>query len=198
MSIYLYDFNDSFTYNIYSEVYHLNKDIKVIKKSDSLSHLESLVNTTEKSLIILGPGPGHPNEYFDLNETLKKLLKCDHISILGICLGHQLIAQALGMSVHKSQRPVHGESIYYQIPLKLSRELSLPEKFNAQRYNSLAIRLDKTNSEVLSQTRYESVNQDQEYIIFYGDRLLTYQFHPESIGTNYRNLFFKKPLSFLL
>ena len=59
MSIYLYDFNDSFTYNIYSEVYHLNKDIKVIKKSDSLSHLESLVNTTEKSLIILGPGPGH-------------------------------------------------------------------------------------------------------------------------------------------
>jgi anthranilate/para-aminobenzoate synthase component II len=198
MSIYLYDFNDSFTYNIYSEVFHLNQNIQVIALKDAQKSLESLINKNEKSLVILGPGPGSPSDYEFLDHTLSKILKSKNIFVMGVCLGHQLIAKNMGMTVQKSQRPIHGESLYFKIDKKVATQLQLPDSFYAQRYNSLGIRADKNNQDHLEASAYQGIIVDQEYIIFYGERLLSYQFHPESIGTNYRQLFFNKPLSFLL
>ncbi|EUJ28673.1 para-aminobenzoate synthase component II [Listeria grayi FSL F6-1183] len=80
----LIDHHDSFTYNLYQYFLELDAPVKVIRV-DELAGLEDT-----PSALILSPGPGHPAEA----EATLRLLKTYHqkIPILGICLGHQIIA----------------------------------------------------------------------------------------------------------
>jgi len=198
MSIILYDFNDSFSLNIYSEIYEHNQNIQVIKYADALKSMEALINKKEKSLVILGPGPGHPRDYEQIVASLIKLQKCDQIFFLGVCLGHQLIAHSHHLEVTHAKVAVHGQVMQYKIEQKIAQDLALNSEFKAQRYNSLYIPSTQENRDLLNKLEFKACEQDDEFFLLYGERLLTYQFHPESIGTNYRKSFFKKGLDFLL
>ena len=93
------DFNDSFSLNIVSEFYRLGVEVTVINfddlcKMDNLK-IEGLLN--HKNLV-LGPGPGHPDDYFrfyQFKELINGFINNEGRFILGICLGHQIIGKLM-------------------------------------------------------------------------------------------------------
>lgn len=176
--IFIIDFEDSFTYNIASVLSRLDPTLtlRVIHYRDFHVGLLSLVN---KEGVILGPGPGHPNEYKSYPDIIKTLMNHPLIFLMGICLGHQLILTTLGYKVQLSLNPMHGEVVRVRYRQKW---------YNVQRYNSLS-----------SIAQGES----QELIIYEGDvygyesmRLISFQFHPESIGTESPEVFFAPIMAF--
>lgn len=196
MSVLICDFNDSFTYNIFAE---LPRDLKVkIVNYKALElELKNIFINKNKTLLILGPGPGHPDDYDELYPIVYKALDFKNIFIFGICLGHQIIARVLEFNVSRSKNQLHGLSVIYNLDSRTQSFLSLPQRICVQRYNSLAVRYNKLNS-LINKLHLDIYTNSNEIIIFYGTNLLSYQFHPESIGTNYRELFFKRPIEFLL
>jgi anthranilate/para-aminobenzoate synthase component II len=184
MDIYFVDFEDSFSFNVISEIKKMGLNPQVMNRIS----WQKKITSTKKSLTILGPGPGHPDDY-ELNKILKKLVNEKNHYFFGICLGHQLLAQALGFSVSKCQNPVHGQSIQYAIPQAWREYLGFRHStIKIQRYNSLAPMMGRSN---LNPLIHSSWVWENELIAMRGERFLSYQFHPESIGTSYPQAFFK-------
>ncbi|MFN4131483.1 MAG: anthranilate synthase component II [Caldimicrobium sp.] len=172
---------DSFTYNLVQLVgimiEKLWKGEVLVYRNDEIS-----VKEIERKLIthiIISPGPCTPNEAGISVELIQKM--AGRIPILGVCLGHQCIAQAFGGKIIRAKRLMHGKvsSIYHDGKGIFS---SLPNPFQAMRYHSLAVDPDSLPSEFEISARSE----DGEIM---GIRHTVYsleglQFHPESIGTS--------------
>lgn len=170
--IYIIDFDDSFTYNIANVLYSKEPSIQVIHYKVFFKDVYlSLLNSKELHAVILGPGPGHPDDYQDVFEAVKLLLNCKRIYILGICLGHQILGMILGYAIKKSHEAIHGQQV--EIEFK-------GQKFQVQRYNSLCV-----------------YDQNKELPIIKYPSGISYQFHPESIGTTQKDIFFKDLINFL-
>lgn len=187
MRVIICDFDDSFTFNIYSELKKMYQDIQVVELKDLLGLFSDLLKSSEKTLVVLGPGPGHPSDYQFLYSNLKSLLTRPHVFIFGICLGHQILWETLGAKVSASVEPVHGHSMHYQIFGKLEELIGIKE-LEVQRYNSYAVKYEHGLMKKFCKTYYE---KDGELIISLGESFLTYQFHPESVGTTFPSNFFK-------
>lgn len=175
--IYILDFEDSFTFNIATELYVHVKEIEVVSHQcffpdKNFSKFCKKVKTP--IAVILGPGPGSPEEYRDYFSKIKQLKNNPLIYLMGICLGHQILGLMDGLSVRSSQKPMHGGQI--KINFKKCNIM-------VQRYNSLAL--------------FESKEGLKEVQIRQWVRGISYQFHPESVGTEKRPLFFKDLLNFI-
>ena len=175
--IYIIDFEDSFTFNIASELYIYETRLEVIPHNSFFSE-ESFNNFMNKSdfpiAVILGPGPGDPREYKNYFDKIKQLKKAQFIYLMGICLGHQMISLIDGFVIRPSNFPGHG----IQIKIHL-----FDQDLLVQRYNSLAV--------------FKSHSNSNEILIRKWKRGISYQFHPESIGTEKRALFFRELLDFI-
>jgi anthranilate/para-aminobenzoate synthase component II len=175
--IYIVDFEDSFTFNIASELYKFEKSIEVVSHIDFFSQdffSELTAQKTIKFAIILGPGPGSPETYINYFDKIKILKLNKNIFLMGICLGHQIISMIQGFKIRSSNKPIHGN----QIRLDFNNKNII-----VQRYNSLAV--------------YSADNSTDEIMVNKWDRGISYQFHPESIGTHNNLLFFKDLLNFI-
>jgi anthranilate/para-aminobenzoate synthase component II len=172
--IYIVDFDDSFTYNIANILYPLNLDIKVINHN---LFFDKNINY-EKCAVILGPGPGHPNDYKRYFNQIIKLLNNSNIYLMGICLGHQLISLQLGHKIVPSSNRQHGEKIIFSWKKK---------NHIVQRYNSLAVKPNGNEQEIL---------YNNEVMILGYKNGQSFQFHPESVGTENPLYFFKDLLAF--
>ena len=195
--VFLYDFDDSFTLNIYSELLKLFKktEIMVITKDNIPNHITEILKIRHKSVLILGPGPGHPDEYPQVLNYLPDLMKKKTLYIMGICLGHQLIWRRLGARVSPSKTPKHGQVDKIILNKDFSEFFEGKEYIEVQRYNSLCVFLDKKQID----PEYSTFYSDQEELIMgHGHHFITYQFHPESIGTSCPELFFRPLQKFLL
>lgn len=181
----LLDFDDSFTFNIVSELHLLGTQCRVVHWSLWREVLTELIDARGNSGLILGPGPGHPNEYGEIFEMMAEINMHSHISVLGICLGHQLLAASMNIPVVRSLKPVHGQSVACEIPAWLDPEMA-GKMIDVQRYNSLAFFGRDLPLEWL-----KVVNEHDEVMIMKKDQFLSYQFHPESVGTSYRKIFFR-------
>lgn len=175
--IYIIDFEDSFTFNIATELYSYEKEIEVISHLDFFSDKSFpvfLQKIKKPMAVILGPGPGSPEEYRDYFSKIKELKNNPLIYLMGICLGHQVLGLMDGLAIKPSRRPTHGGQVKINF-----------ENINilVQRYNSLAV--------------FESQKSLKEIQIRQWVRGVSYQFHPESIGTENRPLFFKDLLDFI-
>lgn len=189
--IYLCDFEDSFTYNIFTELKLSGMDVAIISKKNIPAFLEEKIHLTKKEIIILGPGPGHPQEYQETLEVLKKALAYSHLYFYGICLGHQLICECLGLKVENSYKPIHGESVSIQLSEKISKKFSLTRRISVQRYNSLAVRVNSEAKRKLAKLGIDYFYLDDDLMGMKGKNFLSYQFHPESVGTTFRSQFFR-------
>lgn len=178
--IYIVDFEDSFTYNIASTLFDSCDDITVVTHHDFFDKKTfDLILADKKShAVILGPGPGHPEKYRNYFDQISMLRNKKNIYLLGICLGHQILGLIDGLKVKKARELLHGQNV----PIVFKNKSYL-----VQRYNSLAI-YDQKNS------RKES---SDEVNIRYFENGISYQFHPESVGTESNMVFFQELLDFI-
>jgi anthranilate/para-aminobenzoate synthase component II len=175
--IYIIDFEDSFTFNIATELYLYEKDILVVSHHDFFldkNFTTLLANCKTPTAVILGPGPGSPAEYQVYFEQIKMMKMHLSLFLMGICLGHQILALIDGLSIRPSKKPLHGSQVRINFEDK---------NILVQRYNSLAV--------------YENIMAQKEIQVRQWARGISYQFHPESIGTENRHLFFKELVDFI-
>ncbi len=175
----LIDFDDSFIFNVAQELEELGLRVDLIswKKINSISSYD---------LLALGPGPGHPREYEDIFPLIRKWILSKR-PLFGVCLGHQIFWTLMGAEVRKSFNPVHGQKVRLHLDPEWKKFLSLSSDPWVQRYNSLAV--DEKDQYLVP--NIENFIQNQEILISKSSQVLTYQFHPESIGTSYPQAFFR-------
>ncbi len=198
----IFDFEDSFTFNIASEVSKLGIDCQVVPYTYLFKEdINELIISDSKQVFIYGPGPGHPRNYHKCFPTLKKIIENPNIFHMGICLGHQLLLTILDGQVTHSKNPVHGRSVELTIPNWGSRfsEDLFGKSVQVQRYNSL--NFNKDSIENLSKDfkyLFQFIDNELMLFSFFGlSSGISYQFHPESIGTSCPALFFAPLQSFL-
>ena len=100
MKVLIIDNNDSFTYNLKHYVNTFCDNIKVLRHYDA-----NLKIIEDFDKILFSPGPGLPSEYVILYKILEKYQSSK--SILGICLGHQAIAEFYGAKLYNLDTPLH-------------------------------------------------------------------------------------------
>ena len=172
----LIDNYDSFTYNLAQYFQCLNQDVVVFEHDKiSLNQIKEL----DPQYIVISPGPKSPNE---AGISLAAIMEFHrHIPILGICLGHQCLAQVFGGKIIPAPEIMHGKtsSIMHNYQ-GLFR--NIPNSFKATRYHSLAV-------EVASLPDCFSIDAwAKETIMAISHRqhpLFGLQFHPEAILTQY-------------
>ena len=177
--ILLIDNYDSFTYNLVHYVEELDFDVEIYR-NDKIS-LNKIKRLNPKKIII-SPGPCTPNEAGISINLIKKFYK--DIPILGVCLGHQAIAQAFGAKIVKAKKIMHGKvSMMTNLGSRIFS--GIPKKFNATRYHSLVIK----NNTLPNDFKIISDTIDNGKKVIMGIEHNQYpcfgvQFHPESIATN--------------
>jgi anthranilate/para-aminobenzoate synthase component II len=176
-SVWLIDFDDSFTHNIAAEFFRHNLTCRIIHWKEWKAP-----GTDRPKLLVLGPGPGHPDEY-GVEEKLMLWWKTP-VPIAGICLGHQFLARFLGLPVERSPRPAHGESMSWSVPVTWQRRFQMPKRVEVQRYNSLGV-----PARALPRG-WSGWEEGGEWVALAHERALSYQFHPESVGTSCPEAFF--------
>ena len=102
--ILLIDNYDSFSYNLYQLVGSIDPDIRV-ERNDTLNIDD--IRQLKPSHIILSPGPGRPADAGICEDVVRALT--GEIPILGVCLGHQAICEALGGEVSYAKQLMHGK-----------------------------------------------------------------------------------------
>lgn len=156
------DCYDSFVYNLVEYVSLFDR-VKVLSK-DKAREAKKL----SFDGIIISPGPGKPDRELDF------LFEFD-VPILGVCLGHQIIAEVFGGKVGKV-KPVHGKaSLVRHDSDGIFRGVRNP--FRAARYHSLAV------LEVPKGFKVTAVSDDGVIMGIRKDRIEGVQFHPESVLT---------------
>ncbi len=129
----LIDNYDSFTYNLFHYLGELGADVRV-ERNDALSAEAALALNADA--IVLSPGPCTPNEAAICLDLIAKA--GGRVPILGVCLGHQAIAQAYGGDVVRANMPMHGKlSAVHHTDQSVFR--GLENDFQATRYHSLTV-----------------------------------------------------------
>lgn len=124
---------DSFVYNLRHFIGELGADVKVVR-NDEISAEEAVSGGYEG--IVLSPGPCTPNEAGVCLDVVRQAP--DELPILGVCLGHQVIGQALGGEIVRAPQPLHGKLSVVSHDGTGMLE-GLPDGFEATRYHSLVI-----------------------------------------------------------
>ena len=131
--ILLLDNYDSFVQNLARYLRRLGHSTEVIR-SDAIT-VDAIAERNYQA-IVLSPGPCTPNEAGCCVEVVQKL--GDKLPILGVCLGHQVIAAALGGKVIRAPRPMHGRSSQvFHDGTDVFR--GLPSPMSVGRYHSLLV-----------------------------------------------------------
>ena len=173
---------DSFTYNIVQYCLELGADLKIIR-NDELTVDEIRQLNPEK--IILSPGPSTPNEAGVSLEVVEQFKDKD-VPILGICLGHQTIAQAFGGEVITAKNMMHGKTS--QVNLSENKTCifnEIPEKFTATRYHSLVVGRENLPEDVIKITATSDDDQEIMALEIKDHKIYGVQFHPESIMSEF-------------
>lgn len=187
----LFDFEDSFTYNIASELNELGAKCDVLHWAQLLNPASWDELITKYQVVILGPGPGHPKDYAGVFPFLNHMKKRGSHRVWGICLGHQLMWLNEGAEIRVDPNPVHGQSVSFVIPSwfhTFPNEL-IGQAVNVQRYNSLYVATDSL-PRTSGEHKIQLAESNGQVMASQWANFCSYQFHPESIGTSYRHQFF--------
>lgn len=176
---------DSFTYNLVAYCQELGADTKVVY-NDAISVAE--VKKLKPKQILLSPGPGNTKDSGVTMDIIANFYKS--IPILGVCLGHQCIAEYFGAKVRHASRLMHGKTS------KITHNAqgifkNIPNNFTANRYHSLIVSHENFPSD-LNITAYteNNIEYPEQKIEIMALQHKTYpvfgvQFHPESVLSEY-------------
>ena len=178
--IILIDNYDSFTYNLVHYFQEIGEKVKVYRNDEKES---DFINKEKPKFLVISPGPSSPRNAGICLELIKKNSELKYpIPTLGVCLGHQAIAEAFNSKIVQSGKPVHGKvSLIHHNSLGLFNNLKNP--FKATRYHSLIIDKESIskNLNITAKTEDGVIMGIQHVKLpFYG-----VQFHPESIATEH-------------
>jgi anthranilate synthase component 2 len=173
--ILMIDNYDSFTYNIVQYCRELGADLKIIRNDEmSVAEIESL----HPEKIIISPGPASPDEAGVTLEVINYFK--DKLPILGICLGHQSIAQVFGADVVRAKNMMHGKTSTMKRVGESDIFKDMPQEFIATRYHSLIVDKDSLPDAVQA-TAYSTDDNEIMAIKIKDKEIYGVQFHPESI-----------------
>lgn len=175
--ILLIDNYDSFVYNLARYVGKLGRQREVVR-NDAIT-LDQIAAMAPDA-IILSPGPCTPNEAGICNELIRTF--AGRFPILGICLGHQCIANNFGGRTIRAAYPCHGKTSMIEHNAD-EIFMGLPNPMEGARYHSLIVEL-AANSPLQITARTE---EDDIIMAIRHKDLPVYglQFHPESVLTTY-------------
>ncbi len=166
---------DSFTYNLVQYFGEMGQELVIVRNDEKT--VEELIQLNP-DYVVLSPGPCTPNEAGITLEAIHAFAGI--VPILGVCLGHQSIAQAFGGNVVRAGRLMHGKTspVYHNSPT-LFEGISSP--FTAMRYHSLIV-----EPESLPDCLVVTAWTDEQEIMAIRHKTLPIegvQFHPEAILT---------------
>jgi anthranilate synthase component 2 len=167
---------DSFTYNLVQIFGELNVEL-VVKRNDEISIDE--IRKLNPNRICISPGPGRPENAGISPDVIRELGPT--IPILGVCLGHQCIAQVFGGEVVPAEKLMHGKtSLIHHQHHGVFQHLAQP--LEATRYHSLLVKRESLpdSLEITAETdEGEIMGLQHRHLRIHG-----VQFHPESILTS--------------
>jgi len=179
MKILILDNYDSFTYNLVHYLRELAEGAEMtVVRNDQITLDE--VGAYDK--ILLSPGPGIPEEAGIMPELIKRYGPTK--SILGVCLGHQAIAEAYGASLYNMPEVLHGVSSKIKVVKPEDRLFNgIPSEYEICHYHSWNVSKEDLGNE-LEVTAYDELGEimaisHKEYDV------KGVQFHPESIMTEH-------------
>ena len=178
MKIIVIDNYDSFTYNLVQYIERVLKAPVDVRRNDQVSLKE--VGTYDK--ILISPGPGIPIEAGITLDLIREYGPTK--SILGVCLGHQAIAEAYGGSITNLSTVYHGVTgqMKQVVPGDYLFD-GVPLEFDAGRYHSWVVEHDTLPGELEI-----TVENDEGYIMairHHRHDVRGVQFHPESVLPEY-------------
>ena len=173
--ILLIDNYDSFTYNLVQYLGELGAKLKVYR-NDKITLPE--IRKIKPKQIVISPGPGRPKDAGISNRVIREFAK--KIPILGVCLGHQCIAEVFGGRIIRAKRLMHGKtSAIYHNKEGIFKGIKNP--FEATRYHSLIVERKSLpkSLEIIAETKEKEIMgiKHKDFPV------LGVQFHPESILT---------------
>jgi anthranilate synthase component 2 len=168
---------DSFTYNLVDQFRSLGHRVTIYRNHIAAEVIAEAVNKLEQPVVVLSPGPGAPSEAGCM-PALIQLLK-GKVPMIGICLGHQAIVEAYGGTVAGAGEIIHGKVSMMEHQGHTVYQ-GLPSPLAIARYHSLVA---TEVPEVLTITA--EVNGLVMSVAQERDKVVGFQFHPESIMTTY-------------
>ncbi len=189
--LFVLDNYDSFTYNLVQYLGELRQGrASVVYRNDAIS-VEGVL-ALKPTAVVLSPGPGRPDRAGILVPLVRAL--AGRVPVLGVCLGHQAIAEAFGGRVVGAERLLHGKTcpIVHE-----DDELfeGIPSPFTAMRYHSLVVEPGSLPADLVptawsgdGPARGRKAGPEASEVMAMKHRrypIYGVQFHPESIGTEH-------------
>jgi anthranilate synthase component 2 len=178
MNVLLIDNYDSFVYNLAQLVEETGLcELRVISY-DMVD--ESIIEGFDK--IIISPGPGIPSDFPNLQKFVRRFYAVK--DILGVCMGHEVIALAFGGQIHQSGKVFHGltkKSVITDPENYIFKHV--PDGFESGLYHSWALKTENFPTEL----KITAVAEDGIIMALQHKKynVVGFQFHPESIMTKY-------------
>lgn len=177
MKALLIDAYDSFVFIIEQYLRALDLQTVVVRCDDA--RIGQLIDAGPPDLIVLGPGPGRPEEA----GYLRVIERCrGQVPLLGVCLGHQAIGIAFGAEVVRAKNCMHGKSSLILNDGRGVFSHTGGRPMTATRYHSLIVEPERLGKEVIVTSR----SCDDGYVMGLRHTSLPIegvQFHPESVNT---------------
>lgn len=168
---------DSFTFNLVQYFQQLGQEI-LVKRNDEITLEE--IETLQPAYLVISPGPCTPNEAGISLAAIEHF--AGKLPILGVCLGHQAIAQVFGAKVIRAQRVMHGKtSLINHSNTRLFSSLNSP--LTVTRYHSLIV--ETIPEDFILDAWFDDPVHGREIMAMSHKSLpiLGVQFHPESVLT---------------
>jgi para-aminobenzoate synthetase component II len=169
---------DSFVYTLNGYLHQLGATTDVIRNDDVIAgDVAALVAKYDG--ILVSPGPGTPAEAGISIQVVKEAV-AQAVPLLGVCLGHQAIAEAFGATVAHAEELMHGKTSQV-VHDDSTLFVGVPDSFRATRYHSLAVVDDTVPDSLVVTARTEGgviMGLNHRSAPVFG-----VQFHPESVLT---------------
>jgi len=199
--IVLIDNLDSFSYNLVDEIRTLGAHISIYRNTVNAADIFDVLKQKAahgKVILVISPGPGAPSQAGCVPDLLA--LAKGHFPVLGICLGHQAIVESYQGTVSRAPHVMHGKASMMTYTADLACEqifAGLSNPISIARYHSLAAS-DVPSKGAHSLQIIAHIDGLPMAVLHANDKMLGFQFHPESILTSDGSRLLKQSIQFLL